>query len=252
MTGVSDTALASTATAIQVDIAIATLVAAAIVLALGLVARRHRTTAAPTGITLLWEMSVEAADRAAGSVPANVRGRVTGTAVTLFWFVAVANWLHLIPGSPLPAPTSDINLTLALAVTAMGVVHLTALQSRGLRGYVRHYVSPWWLAPAKILEELVKPLTLALRLFGMVFASGLMVVLIGEILPAPAAVVPHVLWTLLDVFIGAIQAFIFALLTVLYFQAVLPSDATASAAMMTPDAALDPAAPSPTAVGSRA
>jgi len=228
MNEVSDTALASTATAIQADIAIATLVAAAIVLALGLLSRRHRTTAAPTGITLLWEMSVEAADRAAGSVSANVRGRVSGTAVTLFWFVAVSNWLHLIPGSPLPAPTSDINLTLALAVTAMGVVHLTALQSRGWRGYLRHYLSPWWLAPVKILEELVKPLTLALRLFGMMFASALMVVLIGAILPAPVAVVPHVLWTLFDVFIGAIQAFIFALLTVLYFQAVLPSEATAT------------------------
>jgi len=253
MTGVGDTLLAaSTATAIQADIAIATLAAAAIVLALGLLARRQPTSGAPTGIPLLWEMSVEAADRAAGSVPAKVRGRVTGTAVTLFWFVAVANWLHLIPGSPLPAPTSDINLTLALAVTAMGVVHVTAMQVRGLRGYLRHYLSPWWLAPVKILEELVKPLTLALRLFGMVFASALMVLLIGEILPAPVAVVPHVLWTLFDVFIGVIQAFIFALLTVLYFQAVLPSDSTASAAARTPEAAIASAATSPTPVASRA
>src|SRR5437879_5094363 len=116
MTGASSTALASTVSAIQADIAIATLAVAVIVLTLGLVARRHGTTTAPTGIPLLWEMSVDAADRAAGAAPASVRGRVTGTAVTLFWFVAVANWLHLIPGSPLPAPTSDINLTLALAM----------------------------------------------------------------------------------------------------------------------------------------
>ena len=222
-----------TGVTIQADIAVATLAAAAIVLALGILGRRHRSAAAPTGIPLLWEMSVEAADRAARDVPAKARDRVSGTAVTLFWFVAVANWLHLIPGSPLPAPTSDINMTLALAVTAMGVVHITALQARGLRGYLRHYLSPWWLAPAKILEELVKPLTLALRLFGMVFASALMVVLIGEILPAPVALMPHVLWTVFDVFIGAIQAFIFALLTVLYFQAVLPSGATATAAKVT-------------------
>jgi F-type H+-transporting ATPase subunit a len=253
MTGFGDTVLAaSTATTIQADIAIGTLAAAAIVLVLGLFARRQRTTAAPTGIPLLWEMSVEAADRAAASVPAKMRGRVTGTAVTLFWFVAIANSLHLIPGSPLPAPTSDINLTLALAVTAMAVVHLTALQARGPRAYLRHYFSPWWLAPAKILEELVKPLTLALRLFGMVFASALMVLLIGEILPAPVAVVPHVLWTLFDVFIGLIQAFIFALLTVLYFQAVLPSESTPGATARTPEDAIASAATSPTPVASRA
>jgi F-type H+-transporting ATPase subunit a len=210
---------------IQGDIALATLVVAAIVLAFGYVGQSRRRAPAPSSVRTLWEMSIDAADRGAEDVPAAVRGRVIGTAVTLFWFVAVANLLHLIPGSSLPAPTSDINLTLALAVTAMGTVHVTALQVRGPRGYLRHYLSPWWLAPFKVLEEAIKPLTLALRLFGMVFASALMVELIGEILPPPVAVVPHVLWTLFDVFVGVIQAFIFALLTLLYFQAVLPQSA---------------------------
>lgn len=215
---------ALTAASIQTDIVIGTLVVSAVVLGLGLLARPRREPKVPHGLWLLWEMSIQAADRAASQVPAKVRGRVTSTAVTLFWFVAVANWLHLIPGSPLPAPTSNINLTLALALAAIGTVQLTAMQVRGLRGYARHYLSPWWLAPAKAMEEAIKPITLALRLFGMVFASSLMVLLIGEILPPPAAAVPHVLWTVFDVFIGAIQAFIFALLTVLYFQAVLPRD----------------------------
>ncbi len=211
------------AVSIQADIAIATLAVGVLVVTLGLLARPGSRPATPRGIRLLWEMSIDVADRAAADLPDEVRGRVTATAVTLFWFVAAANWLHLIPGSPLPAPTSDINLTLALALTAMGVVHLTGIQVRGPRGYWRHYLSPWWLAPVKIAEEAIKPMTLALRLFGMVFASALMLLLIGEILPTPAAVVPHVLWSLFDVFIGAIQAFIFALLTILYFQAVLPS-----------------------------
>lgn len=214
---------------VQTDIAIGTLVVAGLVLGFGLVARWRPRRVGCNVVTALWEMSIEAAERAAGTLPPQVRNRVTAAVVTLFWFVTLANWLHLVPGSPLPAPTSDINLTLALAVTAMGLVHLTALQVRGVRGYLRHYLSPWWLFPAKLLEELIKPATLALRLFGMVFASALMVVLIGEILPAPVALMPHVVWTLFDVFVGVIQAFIFALLTLLYFQAVLP------AAVSTPD-----------------
>lgn len=217
------------ATTIQTDIAVATLVVAGILLALGVAGRRRSTAAVPHGVRMLWEMSIDAADRASDGVPASLRGRVSGIAITLFWFVAIANWLHLIPGSPLPAPTSDINLTLALAATSMGVVHLSAVQARGMRGYLRHYFSPWWLAPVKLLEEIIKPLTLALRLFGMVFASGLMLVLIGEILPAPVAVIPHVVWTLFDVFVGGIQAFIFALLTILYFRAVLPDSGAADA-----------------------
>lgn len=223
-------------TQVQGDIAIGTLLVASVVLLFGFVGQRASAVGAPTGVRMLWEMSIDAADRAATHVPVEVRGRVVGTTITLFWFVAVANLLHLFPGSPLPAPTSDINLTLALAATAMGVVHLTALQVRGLRSYLRHYLSPWWLAPFKVLEEAIKPLTLALRLFGMVFASALMIELIGEILPAPAALVPHVLWTLFDAFVGVIQAFIFALLTLLYFQAVLPDASPLTAPASAPRA----------------
>jgi F-type H+-transporting ATPase subunit a len=211
---------------VQGDIALATLIVGAIVLLLGFIGERRASEALPTGVRLLWEWTIDVTDRAAVGVPQSVRGRVIGTAVTLFWFVAAANLLHLIPGSPLPAPTSDINLALALAAAAMATVHLTALQIRGLREYLRHYLSPWWLAPFKVLEEAIKPLTLALRLFGMVFASALMVELIGELLPAPAAVIPHVAWTVFEVFVGVIQAFIFALLTLLYFQAVLPDTAS--------------------------
>lgn len=214
---------------IQPDIVIATAGVTAAVLALGFAGARQSTPGVPSGVGALWEASIDIADRASQQLPAKVRERAAGTAITLFWFIALANWVHLIPGSPLRAPTSDINLTLALAVITMGIVHLTALQVRGLRGYLRHYLSPWWLAPFKLVEEVIKPFTLALRLFGMVFASALMILLIGEILPAPAAVVPHVLWTLFDVFVGAIQAYIFAVLTLLYFHALLPAPPTARA-----------------------
>jgi F-type H+-transporting ATPase subunit a len=55
-----------------------------------------------------------------------------------------------------------------------------------------------------------------------VFASALMLLLIGELLPPPVAVVPHALWTLFDLFIGVIQAYVFAVLTVLYSHIALP------------------------------
>jgi F-type H+-transporting ATPase subunit a len=212
------------AMSVQADIVAGTAVAAALVLTVGYWARRRATRSRPGAVQVLLEISLQAADRAAQAVPARMRPRVVAVSVTIFWFVTAANWLHLVPGLSLPAPTSDINLALALALVTMTVVHATAVQVRGWRGYLRHYMSPWWLSPVKLLDELIKPMTLALRLFGMVFASALMLLLIGELLPPPMAVVPHTLWTLFDVFIGAIQAFIFALLTILYFTAVLPAD----------------------------
>ena len=103
------------------------------------------------------------------------------------------------------------------------MVHITAVQVRGLRGYLRHYLSPLWLAPIRLLEEALKPITLALRLFGVLFASALMTMLLVELLPAPVAVVPHALWNMFEVLMSVVQAFIFALLTMLYFDAALPN-----------------------------
>jgi F-type H+-transporting ATPase subunit a len=107
----------------------------------------------------------------------------------------------------------------------------------GFGGYLRRFTKPFELPlpariayiPLNILEELVKPVTLSLRLFGNIFAGAVMITLIASIgllyLPAvqnvPTIVVGSVLlavWKAFDVlFIGFIQAFIFMLLTVIYF-----------------------------------
>jgi F-type H+-transporting ATPase subunit a len=86
-----------------------------------------------------------------------------------------------------------------------------------VKGYFGHFLQPFpVLLPLNILEELVKPITLALRLFGNIFAGGIMLALIG-LIPLWSSWIPNLLWKGFDMFIGAIQAFIFALLTVLYF-----------------------------------
>ena len=90
------------------------------------------------------------------------------------------------------------------------------IRSKGTRGYFKHFTEPFpVLLPLNIPEELIKPITLALRLFGNIFAGGIMLALIGMI-PIYAFWAPNILWKAFDMVIGAIQAFIFALLTVLY------------------------------------
>jgi F-type H+-transporting ATPase subunit a len=102
------------------------------------------------------------------------------------------------------------------------------IRQKGLKGYLKHFLEPYpYLLPLNVLEELVKPITLALRLFGNIFAGGIMLGLIaGLVSLAPAhipiggvlAAVMNVIWKLFDtMFLGGLQAFIFALLTVLYF-----------------------------------
>lgn len=214
-------------TGIQLEIVLASVVAGVIVIALALFVRARASALRPGATQVLWEWTVETADGLSHARQSQYGRRATAVAVTLFWFILAANWLPLLPASPLVAPTSNINLTLALGIVVITIVHVTALQARGLRGYARHYLHPIWLAPVRLIEELLKPLTLALRLFGVIFASALMAMLLAELLPAPVALLPHAVWSLFDVLMGVIQAFIFALLTILYFDTAVPTALTA-------------------------
>ena len=148
-------------------------------------------------------------------------------AATIALYILIANWLDLLP---LPKPwfypaNSDLNQTLAMAIVVFVLVQGYSIRVLGLGGYLRRFTKPFELVlpvriafiPLNIIEELVKPVTLSLRLFGNIFAGLLMVYLL-TLLPFWAAWIPVVAWKFFDVFfVGTIQAFIFMLLTIIYF-----------------------------------
>jgi len=161
-------------------------------------------------------------------------------AMTLFLFILVANWLEVFPLALFPilhGANADLNQTLAMALIVIGVVQWYSVRVLGWKGYFRRFTKPFELPlvariafmPFNVLEELVKPVTLSLRLFGNIFAGAVMIGLIagfGSVaLPvvgtAGGTVIGAVLlsvWKAFDVlFIGFVQAFIFMLLTVIYF-----------------------------------
>ncbi len=163
-------------------------------------------------------------------------------ALTLFLYILVANWIELFPLGIFPilhGANADLNQTLAMALVVIGVVQWYSIRVLGWRGYVRRFTKPFELpvwgraiyTPLNILEELVKPVTLSLRLFGNIFAGAVMIGLIAGFgtlaLPLVGTVGGTVIgaillsiWKGFDViFIGFIQAFIFMLLTVIYFGA---------------------------------
>ncbi|HET8961476.1 F0F1 ATP synthase subunit A [Nocardioides sp.] len=212
----------------NVDTIWATLVAGTIVILLGFWARRALTKDAddhvPSKIQLIWEAIVGEVNRQVLDNLGRTHPFVVPLAVALFFFILIANWFELIPselnhetGHLLPAPTADTNLTYALAAITIVSVWVYGIRQKGAKGYFKHFLEPYpALLPLNILEELTKPITLALRLFGNIFAGGIMLALIG-LIPAFAMWAPNLIWKLFDMFIGGIQAFIFALLTVLYF-----------------------------------
>ena len=215
-----------------------TLIAGAIVVGLGFWVRAQMTKKTedhvPTKLQILWEGLVKEVQTQVNDNLGHVNSYVVQLAVALFFFILIANWLEMIPSQInshhreiLIAPTSDTNLTYAMAVMVILGVWTYGIREKGLKGYLAHFTQPYkWMLPLNILEELIKPVTLALRLFGNIFAGGIMLGLIAGLVawkigPAPVggilAFLANVVWKLFDMVIGVIQAFIFALLTVLYF-----------------------------------
>ena len=212
----------------HVDTIFSTFVAGAIVLTMGLILRARLSKPdvdhVPSKLQLIWESVVGEVNRQVEDNLGRVHPYVAPLAISLFFFILIANWFELIPSRPnedaphfLVAPTADTNLTYALAAITIVSVWVYGIRTKGFKGYFSHFMEPFpVLLPLNILEELVKPITLALRLFGNIFAGGIMLALIG-LIPIWAAWLPNILWKAFDMFIGGIQAFIFALLAVLYF-----------------------------------
>lgn len=203
-----------------------TALACAVVVALGFYLRRRVTSAVPNKVQLFWEYIVgEAGDQVETGLGPRYR-HVVPIAVTIFVLVLAANWVAVLPvlwhnTDYLPPPSADVNLTYALGAAVFVLTNAASIRARGFGGYVRSFfVPPRALAPIRVLEELMKPVTLSLRLFGNIFSAGIMsaLLLAIPIYAFPFTIGFSVIWKLFDMFIGVIQAFIFALLTILYYQ----------------------------------
>jgi F-type H+-transporting ATPase subunit a len=214
---------------LHADTIVSTLIAGAIIVILGLLLRRSINARRPGKLQVFFETVTEQVEKQVDdTMGIKTAPFVVPLAMTLFLFILIANWLAVIPtpGDPeyMPPPASDVNLTYALALFVIVLMHVTGVRKHGLRGYYGHlFRKPYALVPINIIEELAKPLTLALRLFGNIFSGVIMVSLIA-LFPPFILWAPNFAWKLFDMFIGLIQAFIFGLLTIIYFSSIRPAE----------------------------
>jgi F-type H+-transporting ATPase subunit a len=112
------------------------------------------------------------------------------------------------------SPTADAAMTMALALTVIGLSHIQGLR-HNRKHYLKHYFEPWpFFLPINLIETAAKPLTLGLRLYGNIYAGEVM---IGIILGMGWIGIPALLvWQGFSIFVGAIQAFVFTMLTMVY------------------------------------
>lgn len=150
---------------------------------------------------------------------------------TIFLFVLFSNWMGLIPWKfteffthefELASPTNDLNTTLGLGIITLCAYLYYGIKTKGI-GYFKHYLdapTPLLIplmTPLHMMEDITRPLSLAFRLFGNII-GGEIVIGILIFLTAPTLIFTAVALPMycLEIFVGVIQAFIFAILTASY------------------------------------
>jgi F-type H+-transporting ATPase subunit a len=146
---------------------------------------------------------------------------------TVFLFLLLANILPafspmgisafgLEPPFVIKPPTRDISLTAALALLSILLVLVGGLRARGLRGWVKNLFHPTpMMLPFNLLEYIIRPASLCLRLFGNILGGYIIMLLIEQALPVPV-ILPVALSLYFDFFDGLIQAVVFTFLTTLF------------------------------------
>jgi F-type H+-transporting ATPase subunit a len=129
-------------------------------------------------------------------------------------FIVTANLLGIIPG--LFSPTANINLTAGCAITVFLYYQYIGIRRHGL-AYIKQFTGPlWWLAPLmlpiELISHIIRPFTLALRLFANMQGHEIVLIIITLLVPiiAPLPIV------FLGIFVSFIQGFVFMLLSMIY------------------------------------
>lgn len=207
---------------------------------------KNATTGVPSKTQAFVELVVDFVD---DNVKSTFHGRsnlIAPLSLTIFVWVLLMNLMDLVPVDVLPSiagligqygfgmdphdvymkavPTTDLNLTFALAIGVFGLILFYSIKMKGIGGFVKEltmqpFGHPAFIPVNFILETvtlLARPLSLALRLFGNLYASELIFVLIATIgywqLPL------HFPWAVFHILVLPLQAFIFMMLTIVYLS----------------------------------
>jgi len=198
----------------------------------------------PTGLQNLLEAVVEFVNQQVKDIFPHANPLIGPLALTIFGWVFLMNAMDLLPVDLIPwlatqfgahvlgmdphhvylkpVPTTNLDTTFGLALSVFGLILYFNIKVKGLAGYGRQFLThPFgiYLAPVNIVmttvEELAKPLSLGLRLFGNMFAGELIFLLIA-LLPWWIQWLPGSGWAIFHILVVTLQAFIFMLLTIVY------------------------------------
>jgi F-type H+-transporting ATPase subunit a len=196
------------------------IVMAVIIIPLTIAARRLKEI--PSGVQNVLEFAIEGLSSFAMGIGGPGAKKFITFFLACFLFVVVSNWSGLIPGvgrvHEFRAPTSDVNVTVGLALVAFVYFHYQGVRALGIGGYLGKFFTlkngpvGVFVGGLEFLLEAVKPVTLAMRLFGNIYGGELALTVITTI---TLAYVPVILYGL-ELFVGLMQGIIFSVLVLVF------------------------------------
>ncbi len=133
--------------------------------------------------------------------------------LTVLIYIGISNIIGLFGFKP---PTKDLNVTAAIAIMSMILIEYSGIHKNGVKHWVKHFAEPVpFVAPIMILEIVIRPLSLCMRLFGNVLGAFVIMELLKTVVPV---LVPIPFSFYFDIFDGLLQAYVFVFLTALFMN----------------------------------
>lgn len=184
-----------------------------VLVVLSIVLTRHLRVTEPTRRQMALETAVTGLEHIFDGILGEKGRRYVPYMVTVLLYIGVSNIIGLFGLKP---PTKDLNVTAALALMSIILVETSGIRSKGLKGWLKSFADPSpVIAPMNLLEVIIRPLSLCMRLFGNVLGAFVIMELIKQLLPV-ALPVPFSLY--FDIFDGLLQAYVFTFLTSMFIQ----------------------------------
>lgn len=237
---------------LHLDTLFFSLVSGLLILSLLYFGARRVTTGIPGKLQNFAELLLDFADNQVKDCFHGKNKLIGPLALTIFGWVFLMNFLDILPVDVLPlavqsagidylkvVPTNDLNTTFALSLSVFMLIIIYSLKIKGLKGFAKELTlqpfNHWAFIPFNLLLELVgliaKPISLALRLFGNLYAGELIFILIalltlnatassvvGSATLGAAQFLLALAWSIFHILVITLQAFIFMVLTIVYLS----------------------------------
>ena len=133
----------------------------------------------------------------------------------LFMFLLLSNWIGIVPH--LEEPTKDLNTPLSLGLMGFVLAHYAGIKTKGFKEYFKEYFQPiFFMMPLNVIGELAKVISISFRLFGNIMGGSIIILVVSHLIYS--ILLPPLLNAFFGLFVGAIQAFVFTMLTLVYIS----------------------------------